>query len=298
MSDIIDFSLNDLSNIDFSGQDLSNKIFSQKNLSFSIFTNTIVSGANFQNCILNQARLGPLKDSPIFDSGDYRLFDIRNVPGISIVLGEPTFWILGKQLNLIEVDMTNWNLSNLNLDLSGSNLSRANLTNANLSGVILTNANLSGANLTNANLSGANLEGVIVSNATINRTNIYKATNVTMNTLNTINESGFTLETQSSLNIKESKDIISSSVIMDLTLGQTYDFNLLYNKKSVYKETKVLELPVRPSMGDILLLEPNLSIRKDKSTNRDILISNIKVSIKYLENVIAIKKKHLKKMRI
>jgi uncharacterized protein YjbI with pentapeptide repeats len=293
MSDIIDFSLNDLSNIDFSGQDLSNKIFSQKNLSFSIFTNTIVSGANFQNCILNQARLGPLKDSPIFDSGDYRLF------GISIVLGEPTFWILGKQLNLIEVDMTNWNLSNLNLDLSGSNLSRANLTNANLSGVILTNANLSGANLTNANLSGANLtnanlsganlEGVIVSNATINRTNIYKATNVTMNTLNTINESGFTLETQSSLNIKESKDIISSSVIMDLTLGQTYDFNLLYNKKSVYKETKVLELPVRPSMGDILLLEPNLSIRKDKSTNRDILISNIKVSIKYLENVSAIK---------
>jgi uncharacterized protein YjbI with pentapeptide repeats/class 3 adenylate cyclase len=78
----------------------------------------------------------------------------------------------------IQIDLSGANLSRANLrgaTLKEANLGRAVLQEADLSGANLTGANLSNANLQEADLSGANLSGAILSRAKISRATLRKA---------------------------------------------------------------------------------------------------------------------------
>ena len=93
------------------------------------------------------------------------------------ILTDHKLWLAspttGKRANLSCVNLSGTDLRRADLfwaDLSHANLSGANLTDADLSWADLLHANLSGANLTDADLRGANLSGANLNEAIIKNT--------------------------------------------------------------------------------------------------------------------------------
>ena len=92
---------------------------------------------------------------------------------------ESDFYKLKNTKKCIECDLTDLNLSRLNLrgvnisrsDLSGSDLSGSDLSGSDLSGSDLSRVNLSGTNLKNINLTGTNLNRIKID---INQFNMWK----------------------------------------------------------------------------------------------------------------------------
>ena len=134
---------------------------------------------------------------------------------------ESDFYKLKNTKKCIECDLTDLNLSRLNLrtvnlsrsDLSGSDLSGSDLSGSDFSGSDLSRANLSGANLSRANLSGTNLKNINLTGTNLNRITI------DLNALSTLDLSESTFLNKSTLAEEAKKrkqlDLLNISKLME-----------------------------------------------------------------------------------
>ncbi len=159
-----------IENVSLGGLDMTNWDFSNLDLTSVNFTCSTISGANFTNADLTSACLWITKGLTIKQ--------LRSAASI-------------KKVRLHELDMTNWDFSNLDLtsaDFWSANVSGANFTNANLTSANFNNANVSRTNFTNADLTSvsfgdANVSGVNFTNADLTLASLDSAKGLTIEQL-------------------------------------------------------------------------------------------------------------------
>lgn len=156
-----------LSNINLKEANLTQANFSHADLTQANLSNANLEGANFLGANLEGANL---KGANL----DYVIFS-------KAIINPKTTIIAAKSLRVYEI-INNQTVDRnfANLDLSNSNLFRADLNNADLSNAKLVNVNFNGANLSNAylykaDLTAANLQNADLTNAYFSHANLTKA---------------------------------------------------------------------------------------------------------------------------